>query len=423
MASQLQSGSLARRWLSRLFSMGICVWLRLWKWAGSFGRPLVALVVVGLVSGFCFWFEPAASDTLEKHYRSALEQVRAGQFRDVREKIKDISQHPNGRDLGLLLEAEIFLKRGRPDGALRILRSADQDGPERNRILLCAGQSLYQLGRFAEAVHALEVVAAAAPDEVEAHRWLSAALYDLGANYAAIAEIREIIRLAPNDYRAHHFMGVIYNDVENFGLAAQSLRRAAKLSPPPEKFAEVVEQLTFSLVRIRQFEEALEYCDLVPESAAIRLSRAECLWRLGRFTETGELLRRCKSLGDHSPELSLVESHWVEHAEGAEAAEAILRSAIREFPNHAALFQAHREILQQLGKLDEANAQLQSFLALQARVKRLNELSAEAERSPTDPDIRDQLAVVCESLGKMELAAMWRDAARSCRLSQPVSPK
>lgn len=385
------------------------------------------LITVGLLASGVIWFGwslwPARPASLAASYRMAVEQIRAGKFLVVRDQVKEISQRPGGRDLGLLLEAEIFLHGGRPDGALRVLRSADQDGLYRNQILLCAGQALYRLGRFAEAVRSLQEVVAATPNEVEAHRWLSAALYDLGANYAAIAELREVIRLEPDDYRPHHLMGVIYNDVENFGLAAQSLRLAATLSPPPEKLAEIVDQLSRSLVRIRQFKEALTYCDQVPESVAIRLCRAECLWNLGRFHEAGEVLDRSTLLGDRSPELFLVRSNLAEESYGAEAAEAILSHAVKEFPFHAALLHARRQILQKLGRTEEANASMQLFLQVQARVKLLNDLSARAEGAPTDPGIRDQLAEVCESLGKSELAAMWRKAAEACRLAMPVSPE
>ena len=81
------------------------------------------------------------------------------------------------------------------------------------------------------------------------------------------------------------------------------------------------------------------------------------------------------------------------------------------------------QILQKLGNAAEAEARMNTFQQLQKRVELLNELSAQAESAPTDPAIRDQLAVVCESLGKAELATMWRKAADACRLAMPVSPE
>ncbi len=388
---------------------------------------IARLITVGLLVGGVFWFGvclwPAKPDSLEASYRNVVEQIRAGKFLVVRDQVKEISQRPGGRDPGLLLEAEIFLRGGRADAALRVLRNADQDGLYRNEILLCAGQALYRLGRFAEAVRSLREVIAATPDEVEAHRWLSAAYYDLGANHAATAELREVIRLAPNDYRPHHLMGVIYTDLESFGPASESLRVAASMSPPPEKFAEIVEQLSKCLLQLRQFEEALSCCAQVPETAAIRLCRLECLWNLNRLPEARTVLANGKTLGDRSPELSLLESQLVEESEGPEAAAAVLSKAIQEFPLHAALLYFDIQILQKLGNAAEAEARMNTFQQLQKRVELLNELSAQAESAPTDPAIRDQLAVVCESLGKAELATMWRKAADACRLAMPVSPE
>ncbi|HSG70164.1 MAG TPA: hypothetical protein VLA12_07105, partial [Planctomycetaceae bacterium] len=52
--------------------------------------------------------------------------------------------------------------------------------------------------------------------------------------------------------------------------------------------------------------------------------------------------------------------------------------------------------------------------------KRLTELNLQAVRDPRDPIVRDQLAEICETLGKQDLAEMWRKAAHNCREGQAL---
>jgi hypothetical protein len=52
--------------------------------------------------------------------------------------------------------------------------------------------------------------------------------------------------------------------------------------------------------------------------------------------------------------------------------------------------------------------------------KRLTELNIKAVQDPRDPIVRDQLAELCDSLGKKELAEMWREAAQNCREGQAL---
>jgi hypothetical protein len=46
------------------------------------------------------------------------------------------------------------------------------------------------------------------------------------------------------------------------------------------------------------------------------------------------------------------------------------------------------------------------------------ELNREADRKPTDVQVRRRLAEVCERLGKFDLALTWRKAAESCQAEE-----
>ena len=62
---------------------------------------------------------------------------------------------------------------------------------------------------------------------------------------------------------------------------------------------------------------------------------------------------------------------------------------------------------------------MQKFQQAKDRATQLTKLNIKAIREPTNADVRNELAELCETLDKPELAHMWRRAAESVRSTEP----
>ena len=106
--------------------------------AKTYGRPLLALLVVGMLGfgGYLFW-ESREEATFEAHSEqlvSALDQAQAGNF-DSADKTAAALVADNGGNAAVLaqmLQAGVAMEQGDPDKAAELFAtvSADEDAPE-----------------------------------------------------------------------------------------------------------------------------------------------------------------------------------------------------------------------------------------------------------------------------------------------------
>ena len=73
-----------------------------------------------------------------------------------------------------------------------------------------------------------------------------------------------------------------------------------------------------------------------------------------------------------------------------------------------------------LGQRKEAAEERRLLDETQKLLSTLSELSREADRKPTDVEVRRRLAEVCEKLGKFDLEMTWRKAAESCQAEAEI---
>jgi tetratricopeptide (TPR) repeat protein len=320
--------------------------------------------------------------------------------------------HP---DHAALLRAEALHARRHPDLALQQLNRLSPDGPFRLQILALTGQCLLELGDLPAAHSVLTTLVAEHPDHADAHRGLAAITYDLGQLGAAVDHLARVAELDPQDARPHRLIGLIYKDMGQYAQAEGAYRESLRRGLPQGAEREVRFELAEVLVRQGKFADGLAVLDGAPEGVEPGRSglRAECLRGLGR---TGEAATELDRALPTSPTAVLYRLRGQVHQDQGHPAEALkcFERAVALAPND---HQAHYYLAQALagaGRKEEADRAFARDAELRKELDRITALTKEAMSKPWDPDVRRELAEICERMGKPELAALWRKAAATC---------
>lgn len=383
-------------------------------------KTIAGLLTVFVAIAAIVFFFATRGQSESQVFEQTLASVDAGRLSGLATAEKQLRQNPEWKDAAELLDAVVLLRGDRPESALRTLAALDQNGPLRHHILLYGGEALYRLGRFSEAARSLGVVVAEDKDNLPAHRWLSATFYDLGAFDAAIIELKHIIRLDPSDYRPHHLLSLMYHDFGQHAEVIDHCETALRLASPDEIAVEIRLRLVESRIALHEYEAALKILHQVPESGRSLLLGASCQWNLGHADSAQQILEKAKQSGEDSAALLLLESEILNQQGHSEQSVARLRDGIRRFPNDAELRYQLGLALKESGHDEEAAEQMAFWENKKALATRLTELNLIAIGAPYDAQVREELARVCEQLGRTELARMWAAAAESCRGEKPA---
>ncbi|MBX3443796.1 MAG: tetratricopeptide repeat protein [Planctomyces sp.] len=351
----------------------------------------------------------------EDHFNSALAALNRGDAAGVDEAFQILERRPGFEDHARLLDAVLFLRGGRPDAALRSLSQIPTDGPLRRDVMLYTAQALHAQQRVMEAWSILQDLVAEHPDDVDGHRWLGAIYYDLGANDAAVYYLKRVSELAPDDYRPHHLLGLIASDFEDFPTAAAHFRKLLELDPPDELRRTIPLKLARALFAMREYDQIQTLLRDAPESAESLALLAWCSQNEGDLDTARSLMDAALALDPQQRDALLVKVDLISLDGDPEDVLQLLQEAVAAHPYDQEL--RYRLALQyrRLGREEEHEAELAAWNSVTERIMKLSNLNREAIARPTDPDVRDQLADVCESLGKADLAKMWREAADACR--------
>ncbi|MSR59481.1 MAG: tetratricopeptide repeat protein [Planctomycetaceae bacterium] len=371
---------------------------------------VAAAVVAGLVRA------RGAADPPER-FPAALAALKQGDFKLAHEALRRMHARPESDPQLRLLRGSIQLHSGQPQEALHTLSSGRFEGELRVPSLELICESLYRLGDLTAAEAVARQLSTEDPENVDAHRWLAAVYYDLGANNAAIAELGLVTALAPDDYRPRHMLGVIYGEFEKFADAARQLRKAFELNPPAEARDLVVRDLVQSLVRTHEFEAALEIADAEDDGndAALLALAAECHWGLGREHQARSLLSRALELAPGERTALLLQARLETESGDAQTAIAPLLQQLQLDPHDYECRYRLALVYRRLNRTADYEAQLVQLENSKKLRIELSDLSERAVDQPRNPEVRDQIAVLYDRLGKPEVAEQFRRAARACR--------
>ena len=314
---------------------------------------------------------------------------------------------PEGRTV---LRAAYWLKRHDFQAALQHIANVTPDGPYRHSSLRIAGEALFRSGRLAQSLKLLSTLVTELPDDVDSHRILAAIYFDISAMNQAEIELQHVIRLAPEDYRPHHLLGRIHQDFEKFGTAVTHYRQALQLCTNPGSKLELQQGVAASLRGDRQFEELLLWLPPDEHDPLLETCRADALWSTGRSDEAERLLESIQQRAPEFAEALLLSARInIDHGK-LDLAEKPLQTLLERNPHDVKARYQLALLQRQSGNLPAFQETMRLKDQSQALIDRMIQLNQDIINNPGDGSLCQQIADVCEQLGKLELAESWRKA-------------
>lgn len=355
--------------------------------------------------------------TPDQEFLLGQKALSRGEWAVVSRQIDRLRQSPGHEDQRHLLRGGLLLRTGELHGAITELARVRGDGELATQSLLLTCEAFYQLKQWSQAEQVAVELLRRQPENPEAHRWLGAIYYDLGAMQQAERHLKTLAQLVPGDYSPHRLLGLIHYDFEHYQDAAADYQRALERQPPEELRAELHRELAKAQAKHNDFEGALKSLDFksLAKDVEAQTLRAEYLWNLGRKEEALQALRNVQATAPNDPHVLRRVARFALDEGQTEAAIEPLRQIIDADPfDDPALYDlalAYRRV----GQTSVADEFMQRRNAVHELVVKMAELSQRAINEPNNAELRDELASVCEQLGKKELAAVWRDAAQALR--------
>lgn len=370
-----------------------------------------ALIAAGIAA--TMWPRP----TSEQVYRTGWDALRRGDWPQVSASIRQLRDRPDSVDQVRVLRGGLLLRTGSAVPAIAELNRVRGDGTESDRALLLLCEALYSLKKWMQAEAVAQEVVRRQPDEPEAHRWLGAIYFDLGAMSHSEEHLKILAELRPQDYSPHRLLGLIHKDFERYREAIADYQAALERHPPEKIRREILVELAKSQMKHNDFAGASKSLDFAWPANAVepRVLQAECLWSLGQKEVARQVLTKLQSEKPRDSDvLRLTARFAVDEGRPAEAIEPLQKIIAADPHNDQALMELSAAY-RRLGQEAEAEQFLERRNAARALMEEFVDLNKRAIKEPSNAQLRDQIAEKCDQLGKKELAAVWRDAARALR--------
>lgn len=374
---------------------------------------LVAGVLFAAGIATAMWPRP----TPQQVYRQGWDALQRGDWARVSASIQQLRDRPDSVDQVRILRGGLLLRTGSAAPAIAELNRVRSDGTESDRALLLLCEALYSLKMWMQAEAVAQEIVRRQPDEPEAHRWLGAIYFDLGAMSHSEEHLKRLAELRPQDYSPYRLLGLIHKDFERYREAIADYQAALERHPPEKVRREILVELAKSQMKHNDFAGASQSLDFAWPASTIepRVLQAECLWSLGQKEAARQALTKLKSEKPRDSDvLRLTARFAVDEGRPAEAIEPLQKIIAADPHNDQALMELSAAY-RRLGQEAEAEQFLERRNAARALMEEFVDLNKRAIKEPSNAELRDQIAEKCDQLGKKELAAVWRDAARALR--------
>jgi tetratricopeptide (TPR) repeat protein len=305
-----------------------------------------------------------------------------------------------------IAKARSYLRSGRPDLALRAVRTLTPDGPQAAEVLSIRGLALAGLDRPEEARPALERALELDPRQPMTAKTLAAVYFSANEDQRGFQVLERAARLDPGDFRPWYAAGTM------------SLR----LKAPPEK-------------AITAFRESLRRS---PDHSESRLGLVEALLAAGSADEATPLVAQALRAAPRDPAVLYLAALHAQYLGRPDEADRYASLVLEADPMHRKALVLQARSLHRAGRRPEAldlaeravaidpndpsalsllaqietalnlteraaatSARHRSTLALLAEFQRLRE---QADQRPTDPKPRCELGQVAAQAGMIDLA-------------------
>ena len=385
-----------------------------------FAMAFVAFVVILRVQ----WKAPPVvgplfSTSPDELFQQGVQGIRDRNVGEIRSALGGLAPLADQSERVQLLRGALSLLSDDPQGALQHFAKLTPQGQNRDLLLTLTGETLYRVGQLDDAEHCLLLAIQETPDNVDAIRWLATVYYDLGDIEQTLRMLETVSRVAPLDYRPHHMQGAIYRDYGEHKKAIMALSKAVELAAGNEIQAELRPLLASSQMSLKQFDAAMVTLQECPTTTVTLSLRADCLWQKGQSAEAGQALAQAESLGELPAAGRRLKARVLLERNELHQSRQLLESLITTTPSDEESEYMLALLFRQLKDESQYQIHLKRSESMKSLKNSLTELSQKAMQEPTNAEVRDQLAGICDQLELKPLAQVWRTAAASCRRRQP----
>ena len=210
--------------------------------------------------------------------------------------------------------------------------------------------------------------------------------------------------------------------LDQLPLAAAQFQEMLKDDPHPVH-QEVLRNLARSFIGQNNYPEALETLETAqPDHALVLALKADCHRGLGHDDIARQLLDQAIQMDPNERTAVLLQVDMALDSQQTAAIVKPLQRLLNKDPHDTACRYQLAQAWQRLGQTNKYKQEMAKHKASEELKQELTETNLQANRTPDDAEVRDRLAEICETLGKHDLARMWRQAAAACRrLPQPQS--
>jgi len=325
---------------------------------------------------------------------------------------------PRAKDYQHFFEGLKHIQAGEQEAALSSLHGLGSNAQLRPYVLFSTAETLYRLNRLAEAQVLLTGLLNEHGDHLDAHRLLGAILYDLGAYSRAIPHLEYVLDKAPDSIGTHFMMGIMHLEFGDTRKSIDHFRKVVEGGASGKLRQDAIWQLSDALMQTQQYDEAERLLSEYDKSSKFLSRRANCLWTLQRREEARQLVQRAAKLDDTNRDYRLIllqiqfnDKQWKQATETA-------LEFLKDEPHEANVRYQLAQAYARQGLQDDYEREIARYKESLELIGQLQELNRRATAEANDPEVRDQLADVCDRLGKKDLAEMWRKAAEHCREAQ-----
>jgi tetratricopeptide (TPR) repeat protein len=288
---------------------------------------------------------------------------------------KVLQADPESRT-GLANLAEIYIQQSSYDQAIETLNKipeADMD----SQLLGMLGYAYSQSQQYKKAIEIYEKALEQDPKNPNLERYYAEALLGAGKNAAARAELQKLLQSEPDDGMTYKRLAMLDREEGRFNEARQEFEKAKSLTPDDQEIPFQEAQLESTVGNNDKAIEILQ--GLVKESerpggqytVPEANNRALFLERLGmvyrdelKFPQAMDTFQQILALGPMQgprAEAMIIETLRAEHQPDKAMVEA--DTAVKNYPKDQDLAVLRATMLGEQGHVDEAVAQLQTFLS------------------------------------------------------------
>ncbi|MFL5242546.1 MAG: tetratricopeptide repeat protein [Gemmataceae bacterium] len=377
----------------------------------AFRKVLLLLVFLGLFG----WVGYTQVNRLriERHLRVADEAQHRFDFDKAREEIEAcLKLRPKDANLELRL-ARNFRRSGRYDEAeAHLIHCQELGGETPDSVLEFAMLKAQQGDLLGSQNYLLTALKNDSPESsliLEALAQGAMRIVHLGS---AMTYLNQLLAREPDHVRALFWRGQLWEGSARVQEAEADYRKAIELQPD---LLGARLQLGELLLGLKRSDEALEQFehlhDIEPDNPRVILDLAKAHRILGETQQAEELLGELLGRYPQHREGLIQRALIMMDAGDARRAEPLLRRALKRGPyDKEANFQVAR-CLEMLGHETEAKEYRKRSKEIEDDLRALAKVIERVQKSPNDPELRRQAAVLCLHTGRNGEALKWFQGA------------